>query len=134
MKIVLDTNILISAIVFDGKPEIILKLIIQRKSITAITSNILMNELLGVLKKKFKYSKFELNRIRKLIRDNFLIIKPDIIPKIIKNDPFDNQVLAVAIKSSADFIISGDNHLLKLKRYKNILITTPHNFLRKILQ
>lgn len=133
MKLVLDTNVLISAIIFGGKPRIIFELIIIEKIATIYTSPALIQELLGVLKDKFKYSNKELTKIKKLINDNFIVIKPKNIPNIIEADSFDNQILALAKFASADLIISGDNHLLQLKEYKNISIITPHFFIDRII-
>ena len=55
MRIVLDTNVLISALIFGGKPRTILELIVVEKKITGIISRRILDELLGVLKVKFKY-------------------------------------------------------------------------------
>jgi hypothetical protein len=133
MKIILDTNILISAFVFGGKPEQILELIIS-KNLTAITSNILLREFLNVLKLKFHYSQRKLKLAEVYIRKYFIIINPKKVPLVIKNDPFDNNVLAVADIGKANFIISGDNHLLKLRKYKKIPIIAPHIFLSEFLK
>lgn len=134
MNLVLDTNIIISAIVFGGKPRIVFELIVVNKMARGITSQALLDELIGVLKEKFKYSKNELVKIEKLVEENFVIINPKTVPNIIKKDPFDNQVLALADEAKVDYIISGDNHLLKTRHYKNIPIITPHYFVDKILK
>ncbi|EKD55932.1 MAG: hypothetical protein ACD_58C00336G0002 [uncultured bacterium] len=133
MKLVLDTNILISAIIFGGKPRIIFGLIIIGKIAQGYISPVLIKELLGVLQEKFKYSNNQLVKIQKLIKNNFILLRPKDIPKIIISDPFDNQILALAEFSRADWIISGDNHLLQLGKYKSIPIVTPHFFVDKIL-
>jgi len=133
MKVVLDTNVIISAIVFGGKPRIIFELIIVEKNLTGVISRSIIDELLGVLKVKFKYSHIQLIKIEKLIEENFIITHPQNIPKIIKEDSFDNQILAIADETPIDYIISGDNHLLNIKTYKNILIVTPHYFVNKII-
>lgn len=131
MKVVLDTNILISSFVFGGKPRIIFELIAVNKTISGITSVALLSELLGILKNKFDYSRKELAKIQEIISENFTIVNPQKIPTTIKNDPFDNRVLAIADLKPVDYILSGDNHLLKLRHYKNIPIITPHKFLDK---
>jgi predicted nucleic acid-binding protein len=50
---------------------------------------------------------------------------PEIMPDVIKQDPFDNIFLALASENSASLIVSGDNHLLDTKSYKSIQIVTP---------
>ena len=133
MRIVLDTNVLISAFVFGGKPRTILELMMVEKKITGVISKSAIAELLGVLKMKFKYSQYQLLKIEKLIEENFIITDPQSIPKVIKEDNFDNQFLAIAHETKIDYIISGDNHLLKIKAYKKVPIIPPHDFVDKIL-
>ena len=132
MKVVLDTNVLISALVFGGKPRTILELIVVEKKIIGIISKSALDELLGVLKVKFEYSQNQLIKIEKLIEENFIIISPQNIPKIIKEDYFDNQFLAIVDETTIDYLISGDNHLLKIKIYKSVPIIPPHFFIDKI--
>ena len=132
MKVVLDTNVIISAIIFGGKPRTIFELIIVDKKLTGIISKSVFDELLCVLKVKFKYSRSQLIRIEKLIEGSFIITHPQNIPKIIKEDRFDNQILAIIDETTIDYIISGDNHLLKIKTYKNVPIVPPHSFMRRI--
>jgi len=94
MKVVLDTNVLISAFVIGGKPRTILELIIIEKKLTGIISKAAFDELLGVLKVKFEYSQNQLIKIEKLIEENFIIINPQNIPKIIKEDYFVDKILS----------------------------------------
>lgn len=126
MKVVLDTNIIISAIVFGGKPRIIFELIIIEKILQGVTSKFLLNELLRILESKFKFSQSRIIYVRGLIEENFVILDPKDIPNIIQDDPEDNHVLA--LQSKVDYIISGDNHLLKIKNYKNTPIVNPEEF------
>lgn len=133
MKVVLDTNILISAIIFGGKPRIILELIIIKKKIIGLTSKTALSELLGVFETKFKFSQDQLFNIEELVKENFIITNPQKIPEIIKEDYFDNEFLAIADEHPVDFIISGDNHLLKIRMYQNVPIVTPHVFVEKYL-
>ena len=59
-----------------------------------------------------------------------LFVQPSEQLKIVKEDPDDDKFIEAAIAGRADLIISRDNHLLKLQRYKNIKIITPEEFLR----
>lgn len=129
MKVVLDSNIIISALVFGGKPREIFGLIVKDKILIGVASLFLIEEILGVLSKKFDYSSLELKKVEKLIKKHFKLVTPRKIPKIIKSDIADNQILAIASVGEVDYIISGDNHLLKLKKYQNIPIIPPHRFL-----
>lgn len=134
MKLVLDSNVLISAIIFGGKPRIIFELIVIEKAAEGITSEALMKEMLNVLKSKFKYSKEELIKVEKLVKENFKVLNPKEIPHLIKDDPSDNQVLAIVDKAKIDLIVSGDRHLLNIKQYRNVPIVTPRDFVEKILK
>lgn len=133
-KIVLDTNVLVSALTFGGKPQIIYELIIFHKIFRAYSSENALKELLKVLEQKFKYSPAKLRLVESNFRKNFELVATGKIPKIITADPFDNIFLAIADSVKGDFIISGDRHLLALKKYKNISIITPTKFLEEVLE
>lgn len=131
-KIVLDTNIIVSALAFGGKPQIIYESI-TFKMFEAYSSENALRELLKVLKQKFEYLPEKLERIEDNFRENFNIIRTSKIPNIITADIADNEFLAIADSAKAHFIISGDRHLLDLKKYKNIKIITPTKFIEEVL-
>lgn len=133
-RIVLDTNVIISTLVFGGKPQIIYEFIIFNKLIEAYSSENALSELLRVLKLKFEYDIDQLRLVEYNFRKIFKIILVSKIPNIINVDPTDNEFLAIAVASGADVIISGDRHLLNLKKYKNIKIVTPTKFLEDFLE
>lgn len=126
-RIVLDTNILISALVYGGKPEQIYNLILN-KELIAVISPILRSELNEILIKKFK---FEFNRVEQLeniMRNNFLIVNPTRNIALARDED-DNRVLEAAVEGKCSYIITGDKDLLELKIFKNIRIVTPDTFL-----
>jgi uncharacterized protein len=130
-KIVLDTNILISAIVFGGKPRKILNSVIAGK-IEFATSKDILEEVEGVLSgKKYKYPVQVVYEIRNAIEELGEIVLPKKSVNRIKKDPDDNRILECALYAKADFIISGDNHLLELKQFNGIQIVNPTEFLEK---
>lgn len=136
MKIVLDTNIFISAFLWQKIAKGIF-IFAQNKNIQICVNQELLEEFQTVL----EYDKFNtcLEKVRKTPReiiDEFLeIVK--IYPSlkfqktIIEEYPSDDKVLACALICGADFIISGDKHLLKLKIFENISILSPRQFLDK---
>lgn len=128
VKVLLDTNIIISAIVFGGKPRKILRLVLDKK-IQAITSPILLAELEDVVTKKFPKLKNHLWRINKQVRKKFRIVNPRSSVKIIK-DEADNRVLEAAFEGNCNFIITGDRELLNLGSYRGIKIVTASQFLK----
>jgi len=128
-KVVLDTNVIISALVFGGPPKQILKQIIKGHIILYISDEII-KEVADVLKgKKFKYP---LEIVREIINELISIskfIEPKRTINIIKKDPSDNIILECASELECNFIISGDYHLLELKKFEGIPIIKPSDFL-----
>lgn len=128
MKIVLDTNILVSAIVFRGKPKRLIEEAIEN-GIVLYISPFIENELNRVLKEKFSFDKERLTEVRCFIKDNFIKTRPKNLPKVIKRDISDNNILALAEEVQSDYIISGDNDLVELGSYEEIPIKTPDQFI-----
>lgn len=130
IRAVFDTNIYLSALLFKGKPRKIFLKAIRGKIILFVSKQILA-ELRGVLRKKFHYSPLGLEKIERLILEVSQIIDPQETVKIISCQPMDNHVLACGLEAKVDFIISGDKkHLLSLKKFKNIPIVSPAEFLK----
>lgn len=128
LRVVLDSNILISAYVFGGKPEIILQQVIDEK-IEGITSQILVSEFLDVLRKKFGVAKTQILEIKEEIEDAFETVFPTETLKITRDDD-DNRVLEAAIEGNCEYIVTGDRELLRLKSYQNVKIVTADQFLK----
>ncbi len=133
MRVVLDTNVLISSLFWKGKLALLSELINKQKIILCFSKSTL-NELVRVssyfhIAKKIKEENIDFDKIiTKLISKSVLTI-PNFVPNVIKEDPSDNKFLACAISAQASFIISGDNHLLKLKEFQGIPIVSPKEFL-----
>ena len=129
-RIVIDTNILISALGWNSKPEECLNLVLNQE-IDAFATQPMIDELSKVLEyDKFNFSEEEKQKFLKIIVSEFHFTNPE---KSIEasEDPDDNKFLECALSANADYIISGDSDLLKLKEYKNITITTPEKFLEE---
>ena len=131
VRSVLDTNILISAIIFGGNSEKIIESV-QENKITAITSHVLLSELTEVLVKKFHFTPDKIYLVEELIKENFTIVQPSEIVNIVR-DKDDNRVIEAAIKGKCQYIVTGDRDLLELKTHKEIKIVTPEIFLNKIV-
>lgn len=135
MKVVLDNNVFISGIFWQGLPHQIIELA-EEKKIEIFSSQEILDELFGVLQKeKFEYlfqeGKTTRQEVFQKILDLVQICKPKVEIQVIKDDPSDNIFLACALASRADFIISGDSHLLKLKSFQGIPIITAQQFLKQ---
>lgn len=133
MRVVLDTNVFISAIFWEGPPHEILTLAEQGK-VTLAASQETLDELFGVLARKkfdryFKEAQTDHKRISEYILFLVEVFSPKEEVSIIKEDPPDNQFLSCALAAGTLFVVSGDRHLLGLKEFRNIPIITPKQFL-----
>ncbi|KKR31382.1 MAG: hypothetical protein UU37_C0002G0063 [Candidatus Gottesmanbacteria bacterium GW2011_GWA2_41_12] len=126
MKVVLDTNIVISAIVFGGLPEQILKKV-RQKEIIAVSSLSLIAELIDILSKKFGFPKNKLKLIEKKIKKISMIVYPDKTINVLEDEP-DNRVLEAGLEGEAEYIVTGDKDLLRFGEYKGIKIVTAKIF------
>ena len=126
MKIVIDTNVYISALVFNKKVQEILEIILEQH--TVYISPFIIEEIKEKLKIKFK---FDLEAINLLVTALLLITKLE-EPKgelpTKSKDTDDNNILLLAEFIKADLIISGDKDLFKLISFKNIRILKPADF------
>lgn len=127
VKVVLDTNILISAIIFGGKPNQVILLVLNER-IKAITSPILLAELREVLNKKFPLSENDFKLTIKNIENVFRSVEPKKSLKVV-GDEDDNRVLEAAIEGKCNYIVTGDKELLGLGSFKGIKIVTADRFL-----
>ncbi len=130
MKVVLDTNIYISAVLFGVNCEEILRLATLDSFELLISKNIL-KELKSVLREKFRWTNKQVTVTGSYIKGIATFIKPDVSLSVIRNDVSDNRILECAVAGDAQYIVKGDkNHLLPLKKYKNIKIISPTEFLK----
>ncbi|MEK6599815.1 MAG: putative toxin-antitoxin system toxin component, PIN family [Deltaproteobacteria bacterium] len=132
-RVVIDTNVLISGIIQkSGFPFKVVKLW-EDEVIVLITSVATIEEAERVLnypkiRKRYALTSDDIQRtVANLLKYSVLAQDPP-IPNVIEQDPDDNKILAIAIAGKADYIISGDMHLLTLKNYRGIEIVTPKRF------
>jgi len=136
LKIVLDTNNLVSSRINKKGASWKIFDLARENKIRILTSNFQLSEFNRVLTyprimKKYKLKKNDIKKTVILLRKITLVFNPQEIPNIIKIDPDDNQILAIAKEGESDMIISGDHHLLDLKQYRNIPVMTAKQFLQK---
>lgn len=127
LKVVLDTNVLVSALVYGGNPEEILILGLDKK-IQIIASPVLQAELVDIIAKKFPLSLEDMYLLKTEIQKSFVIVDPH-ISLTISRDEDDNRVLEAAVEGECDYIVTGDRDLLELKQVQKIKIVTPAEFL-----
>lgn len=131
IKVVLDTNVLVSAVIFGGKPDQILNLAREGK-IQLFISPAILAEFGGILLSKFHFSP-EM-AAGAVVEIGFLstMIKPKQRLKVIQQDEPDNRVLECALAAKANYIISGDRHLLALHTFRGMQVVDPAGFLQEI--
>ncbi|OIQ60430.1 putative toxin-antitoxin system toxin component, PIN family [Neomoorella thermoacetica] len=137
MKVVLDTNVVISGLLVpEGPPGRIIDLWADGK-IDVVVSPAVITEYMEVFLRP-KFAKADTMEERQQLLEGFInlantiLVLPDIEIDIINADPSDNRFLECARTGETDCIISGDSHLLALKEYEEIPIITPGQFLEMI--
>jgi hypothetical protein len=129
LKVVLDTNVLLSAILFGGKPRQILEAAFEG-SIRTFVSQAMINELQSVLDRpKFGFTSQISQSIVSEIASIAEWIEPTRHHAIVKEDPADNDILDCAIEAKADYLVTGDNHLLRQVECSGVEIVNPDKFL-----
>jgi putative PIN family toxin of toxin-antitoxin system len=131
LKIVADTNVLISSLIRKGKPhELILR--IDGIESRLISSNALMNELTSVLAEEriARYvTRSDVETFLRYVAKRITIVKVRGKFQVVEEDPKDNVVLNTAYSGRADYIVSGDRHLVPLTEFKGIRIVTVSEML-----
>ena len=128
-KLVFDTNILISGYLWNGRPRQAIR-VVKTKGFTLLYCKESIDELIRVLSIKFGLDSEEIFRIvvdLQTIGKNIRVISKN---QPITDDHTDNLFINLAIDGDARFIVSGDSHLLKLKKYKKIEMMTVYEFLQ----
>jgi putative PIN family toxin of toxin-antitoxin system len=128
VKVVIDTNVLISGVFFTGPPSKILEARRDERVRVVISPDIFeeYRRVGDVLKTQFPG--VDIERILGLLANNTEIVSPESLPLPVCEDPDDDKFLSCALKSGANVIISGDKHLLKASGYKGLQIITPRKF------
>jgi putative PIN family toxin of toxin-antitoxin system len=120
-RVVADTNVLVSAIQFGGKPKQLLDLAVDGHIGLAI-SEAIFEETLRVLRDKFDRTPEELTETDKQLRVLARIVTPTESLNVIDADPSDDRILECAVAADAEVIVSGDKHLLDLGSFRGIPI------------
>lgn len=132
-RVVLDTNVLVSALLFTGPSNRLVKLW-QSGSIEIVASAEIMREYTRVL----AYPKFGLDEreITALLHEDILpfvtVVRVGKVLSVVKEDPPDDHFLACAVAGKVDAIISGDHHLARLGKHEGIPILNVRSFLGSI--
>lgn len=133
MRVVLDTNVFVSAVFFSGPPHQILKAWRDGKIQLVVSPEILEEyQRVGEIIAK-QFPKVDLSPIIDLLAVEAKLVLPPSLPEPVCADPDDDKFLACALASKTKFVISGDNHLLNVSGYRGIKIVRPRKFVDEYL-
>ncbi len=130
-KLVLDTNILISSYIANGKERALLDKIADKQHELFITREILAEFIEVLARQKFKLTRESQKQAVTSLMEICTVVEVVEMVKIIKDDPDDDKILECALACNADYIVSGDHHLLDLKQFNDIPIIRTHEILGK---
>lgn len=129
LRVVFDTNVLISALGWDAKPEACLEQVLHDQ-VEGYISPAILNELTRVMEyPRFEFTDDEQQSFLEIILASFHVVAPAISLDVVAADPDDDKILECAIASNADSIVSGDSHLQELGAYRTVEILSPAEFL-----
>lgn len=129
-RVVVDTNVLISGLLFGGKPETILDLALDRVFLL-LTSPAMESELIRVLTRKFDVTTVGVTGIFALIRSSSESVRAKTRLELCR-DESDNRILECAMEGNADFIVTGDRDLLDMPPVFRFTILKVDTFLQRM--
>ena len=128
LRIVVDTNVYVSALNFGGVPDQVLELA-RRGRIELFVSMPIVREVEGVLKRKFRWPSNRAREAAATIREFASSVEPTEQLAVVQKDEADNRVLECAVAAKATVIVSGDSHLRDLGSFRSVRILSPRDFL-----
>ena len=126
MKVVLDTNVLLSALAARGLCDAVLQGCLAAHEL--VLSDMILQEVLKHLPSKFKLPPAHAEEIVAFLRSQATIVTPVPVSPDACRDSSDLEVLGTAVAGQAECLVSGDEDLLVLKRYRGIEILSPRAF------
>lgn len=129
--VVFDSNVVVSAFIYGGKPAQAIALVTEKK-LECATSPAILDELLDVLRRpRFGLSASESLAIVDEFRELCRVVFPVSEVHAVANDPDDDAILECALAAEAEVVVSGDAHLLRLGQWQGIRILSPAELLQE---
>ena len=126
MKVILDTNVFISSFATRGLCHSVFELCLDRFEI--VISSSLIKEIRNVLKDKLKLPEIFIAETLDYLSENATSVEVNKLLSGVCRDPEDDHIIALADSARANYIITGDEDLLILKKYDSTQIVTPRQF------
>ncbi len=133
MKIILDTNVLMSGVFFSGPPHRILSEWRLGRIETVLSHDIVEEYEKVGQRLSLQYPGIDIQPILSMLLANSLTVKPKKLPRQICDDPHDDKFIACALAANCKFIVSGDKAMLRASGYEGIEILRPALFVSKYL-
>lgn len=129
MKVVFDTNVYISAFLIPGSQGEQAFLLAQRRQCTLYSSVAILTETARVFRAKFHQSEDDIKAVLKIIGHVAHILQPLTVINVLQDKP-DNRILECASAAGAELVITGDRHILQLRRFEETRMVRLVDFLR----
>jgi uncharacterized protein len=129
MRAVFDTNVFVSAFVVQGSKGEEALLLAQRRRVDLFTSVAILTETARTLRMKFDQDEGDIRHALRLIGRMSTVVQPRRRVTVLDDEP-DNRILECAVEAGADVVVTGDRHLLKLRRFEGASIIRLADFLR----
>lgn len=126
MRLLLDTNVVVAALVARGTCHELLEHCVREHVV--VSSQSLLDELGGVLARKFRQRAADVQSARRLFAETFTLVEPGVLDVPICRDPDDDVVLATALAGACDAIVTGDQDRLVLDPFRGIRVISPSAF------
>ncbi len=126
MRLLLDTNVLVAALVARGTCSDLLEHCVRQHSV--ISSQPLLDELRDVLERKFRQPTADVRSALRLFAETFALVVPDTLDPPTCRDRDDDVVLATALAGACDAIVTGDQDLLVLDPFRGVRVISPSAF------
>jgi len=130
MRIVLDSNVIVAAFATRGLCAALFEYCVENHEIFLCTA--MLKEITGVLRKRIKVPRQTVDQIESYLKANTSLVKPARIDPRVCRDKKDLPVLGCAVSSVSEFIITGDDDLLTLKRHEDTDIVTLRQFWERV--
>ena len=135
MRVVLDTNVIVSGLNFQaGNERLVLELALRGRFELCLSSFIL-EEVAGVLGRKFDWTEERSSQALRALGDAATVVEPRRLPEVIEGGHADNRILECVVEASADYLVTGDRrHLLPLEEHQGARILNAPVFLSALAQ
>ena len=134
MRVVLDTNVIVSGLNFPGNERLVLELALRGR-FGLYLSPFILGEVAEVLGHKFDWTEERSSQALRALGDAATVIDPQRLPEVIEGSHADNRILEFAVEATADYVVTGDRrHLSPLGEHQGARILNAPRFLSALAQ